>query len=66
MIAILSRLNPCSEHVPTQSEADDAITWYAVDRAVTVALTIPADTGTGPIQDVSTTIAKTLAAKAVF
>ncbi|TDP97469.1 DUF3515 domain-containing protein [Labedaea rhizosphaerae] len=45
---------------------DDAITWYAVDRAVTVALTIPQDAGTGPIQDVSSTIGKTLAAKPVF
>jgi hypothetical protein len=45
---------------------DDAITWYAVDRGVTVALTIPEDAGTGPIQDVSATIAKILAAKPVF
>jgi hypothetical protein len=45
---------------------DDAITWYAVDRKVTIALTIPADTGTGPIQDVSAAIGKTLAAKPVF
>ena len=45
---------------------DDATTWYAVDRGVTIALTVPQDAGTGPIQDVSTTIAETLAAKPVF
>lgn len=47
-------------------DGDDAITWYAVDRAVTVALTIPQDAGTGPIQDVSSTIGKNLKAKPVF
>jgi hypothetical protein len=45
---------------------DDAITWYAVDRGVTVALTIPEETGTGPIQDVSATVATALTAKPVF
>jgi hypothetical protein len=34
----------------------DAATWYAVDRAVTVALTLPGDVNTGPIQDVSAAI----------
>lgn len=47
-------------------DGTDAITWYAVDREVTVALTIPEQTGTGPIQDVSSTIAKALDAKPVF
>jgi hypothetical protein len=35
-------------------------TWYVVDRAVYVALTVPSDAGTGPLQDVSTTIRDTL------
>ncbi|MEU4739485.1 DUF3515 domain-containing protein [Actinosynnema sp. NPDC023658] len=36
-------------------------TWYVVDRPVYVALTVPPDAGTGPLQDVSTTIRDTLA-----
>lgn len=35
-------------------------TWYAVDRPVYVALTLPAGTGPTPIQEISQTIAKTL------
>lgn len=40
---------------------DAATTWYLVDRAVYVALTIPTDTGTGPLQEISATVARTLA-----
>lgn len=36
-------------------------TWYVVDRPVYVALTVPSDVGTGPLQDISTTIRDTLA-----
>ncbi|MGM1064644.1 DUF3515 domain-containing protein [Saccharothrix sp. Mg75] len=36
-------------------------TWYAVDRPVYVALTVPSDAGTGPLQDISTTIRDALA-----
>jgi hypothetical protein len=36
-------------------------TWYVVDRPVYVALTVPSDAGTGPLQDVSSTIRDTLA-----
>ncbi|HEX5407366.1 MAG TPA: DUF3515 domain-containing protein [Pseudonocardiaceae bacterium] len=46
--------------------ADGATTWYAVDRAVVVALTLPGDVGTGPIQQASDTISATLPAKPVF
>lgn len=35
-------------------------TWYAVDRPVFVALTIPGDAGTGPLQDLSTLIGSKL------
>jgi len=35
-------------------------TWYVVDRPVYVALTVPSDAGTGPLQDVSTTVRDTL------
>jgi hypothetical protein len=38
-------------------EGAGAITWYTVDRTVYIALTVPADTGTGPLQDLSETIA---------
>jgi hypothetical protein len=47
--------------------ADGAATWYAVDRGPSVvALTLPGNVGTGPIQDVSSAIAKTMPAKPVF
>ncbi|GLZ35490.1 hypothetical protein Lesp02_76770 [Lentzea sp. NBRC 105346] len=37
-------------------DGSGAATWYVVDRPVYVALTVPGDAGTGPLQDVSTTI----------
>ncbi|MDA4110448.1 DUF3515 domain-containing protein [Mycolicibacterium holsaticum] len=37
-------------------------TWYAVDRPVYVALTLPQDSGPTPIQDISEAIAKSLPA----
>ncbi len=43
-------------HVPGQGSA----TWYAVDRPVYAALTVPADAGTGPLQQMSDTLADTL------
>lgn len=43
-------------------EGDGASTWYTVDRAVYVALTIPDDAGTGVVQEMSETIAKVLPA----
>lgn len=45
-----------------QINGDDATTWYAVDRAATVALTEPGGSGSGPIQVLSTTIAKAMPA----
>jgi hypothetical protein len=39
---------------------DGASTWYTADREVFVALTVPADAGTGPLQRISETIAATL------
>jgi hypothetical protein len=43
-------------------EGADATTWFVVDRAVYVALTVPAGSGTGPLQEVSAAVA-TLPAK---
>jgi hypothetical protein len=43
----------------------DATTWYVVDRAVYVALTVPEGTGTGVLQDVSTTVRAALAVRPV-
>ncbi|RKT57109.1 DUF3515 domain-containing protein [Saccharothrix australiensis] len=43
------------------AEGDQA-TWYVVDRPAYVALTIPSDAGTGPLQDVSAAIRDTLSA----
>jgi predicted lipid-binding transport protein (Tim44 family) len=40
-------------------------TWFAVDRPVYVALTLPQGSGPTPIQDISQVIAKTLAAKPI-
>ncbi|GAA4530145.1 DUF3515 domain-containing protein [Amycolatopsis samaneae] len=39
-------------------------TWYAVDRAVYLALTVPDSAGTGPLQSVAEAIAAKLPAKA--
>lgn len=44
---------------------DDTVTWLAVDRPVYVALTEPATAGTGPLQDISTTVRGILPAKPV-
>lgn len=41
---------------------EGSATWYVVDREVYAALTVPADAGTGPLQDISDTVAKTLPA----
>ncbi|MGH3762574.1 DUF3515 domain-containing protein [Actinophytocola sp.] len=46
-------------------EGAGASTWYAVDRAVYVALTVPTDTGTGPLQEISAAVERTLPAKPV-
>jgi hypothetical protein len=40
-------------------------TWFAVDRAVYVALTLPQGSGPTPIQDISDVIAKSLPAKTI-
>lgn len=40
-------------------------TWFAVDRPVYVALTLPSDSGPTPIQEISRVIAKSLPAKKV-
>ncbi|EHR49573.1 Protein of unknown function (DUF3515) [Saccharomonospora marina XMU15] len=45
-----------------QVPGDGSATWYAVDREVYAALTVPADAGTGPLQDISGTISATLPA----
>ena len=41
-------------------EGPGASTWYVVDRGVYVAMTVPDSTGTGPLQQISDTIAATL------
>jgi hypothetical protein len=43
----------------------DRSTWFAVDRAVYVALTLPPGTGPTPIQEISAVIAKTLPSRKV-
>jgi hypothetical protein len=46
-------------HVP----GDGAATWYVVDREVYVALTVPNSAGTGPLQQISDTVAAKLPAR---
>jgi len=41
-------------------EGDGAATWYTVDRAVFVALTVPEGTGTGALQTISELVAEVL------
>jgi hypothetical protein len=43
-----------------QVTGDGAATWYVVDRAVYTALTVPDNAGTGPLQEISDTVAATL------
>ncbi|HEX6355520.1 DUF3515 domain-containing protein [Actinophytocola sp.] len=43
-------------------EGAGAWTWYTVDRPVYIAVTIPEDTGTGVVQELSETIAKAVPA----
>ncbi|WP_040811091.1 DUF3515 domain-containing protein [Nocardia concava] len=40
-------------------------TWWAVDRGTYIALTVPDNVGSGPLQDVSEAIAKTIPAKPI-
>ncbi|HEV2779623.1 MAG TPA: DUF3515 domain-containing protein [Actinophytocola sp.] len=37
-------------------QGDGATTWYVVDRTAYVALTVPGDAGTGPLQEISETV----------
>ena len=46
-----------------QIEQGGSATWYAVDRPVYVALTVPASAGTGPLQTISDAIAAKLPVK---
>jgi hypothetical protein len=48
----------------TGGGTDQRTTWYAVDRPVYVALTLPAGTGPTPIQVISDVVAETLPARA--
>nr|WP_042183262.1 DUF3515 domain-containing protein [Kibdelosporangium sp. MJ126-NF4]CEL15396.1 hypothetical protein [Kibdelosporangium sp. MJ126-NF4]CTQ92201.1 hypothetical protein [Kibdelosporangium sp. MJ126-NF4] len=41
----------------------DSSTWYLADRTVYVAMTVPHSAGTGPLQEISDLITKTLAKK---
>lgn len=46
------------------SEADRS-TWFAVDRPVYIALTLPSDSGPTPIQDISEAISQTMPARKI-
>lgn len=51
--------------VPAPGPDPDTLTAYAVDRPSYVALTMPTDVGTGPLQNVSAAVSKTMKAKPV-
>ena len=51
-----SQLRVISDVQWLQVPGSGSSTWFVVDRAVYVALTVPYDAGTGPLQDVSTTV----------
>jgi Protein of unknown function (DUF3515) len=46
-----------------QVPGDGASTWYVVDREVYAALTVPDSAGTGPLQQISDTVAAKLSAR---
>lgn len=46
-----------------QVPGEGTSTWYAVDRDVYVAVTLPDTAGTGPLQEISETISTTLPAR---
>ncbi|WIY02666.1 DUF3515 domain-containing protein [Amycolatopsis mongoliensis] len=46
-----------------QVPGDGSSTWYVVDREVYAALTVPDSAGTGPLQQISDTVAAKLPAK---
>ncbi|KUI18743.1 hypothetical protein AU193_16010 [Mycobacterium sp. GA-1285] len=54
-----------SEAAQDAGAEESRSTWYAVDRGVYVALTLPQGSGPTPIQLLSTVIAETLSAKPV-
>jgi hypothetical protein len=66
-----SELTPTSELLSVdgvnwlQVTGDDAVSWYAVDRPVYVALTLPSGLNTGPLQEVSSVLSKLLPATPV-
>jgi hypothetical protein len=39
---------------------DGRSTWYVVDRVIFIALTVPGNAGTGPLQEISETVGKAL------
>jgi hypothetical protein len=46
-----------------QVAGEGAATWYVVDRDVYVALTVPDNAGTGPLQEISTAVSAKLPAR---
>ncbi|MFT7839995.1 DUF3515 domain-containing protein [Saccharothrix sp. BKS2] len=60
-LAPTSELRTVSEVEWLVLSAAGSATWYVVDRPVYVALTLPTDAGTGPLQDISATVRDTLA-----
>jgi hypothetical protein len=49
-----------------QLSEGDTTTWVAVDRPVYVALTTPANAGSGPVQDLSAVLGSAFAPRSVF
>ncbi|GGM79927.1 hypothetical protein GCM10011609_14660 [Lentzea pudingi] len=64
-LSATSQLRVISDVQWLELPGSDSSTWVIVDRGVYVALTVPADAGTGPLQDVSTTVRDLLAKQPV-
>ena len=55
-LSATSQLRMISDVQWLELPGSDSSTWVIVDRGVYVALTVPTDAGTGPLQDISTTV----------
>ena len=60
--APLTVVDPVSWFRVADPGADDRATWFAVDRPVYVALTLPPDSGPDPIQTISAAVASAMPA----
>jgi Protein of unknown function (DUF3515) len=63
--APLQQVDAVSWFRVADASGDGRVSWFAVDRPVYIALTLPPGTGPAPIQALSTAIAETIPAQAI-